>query len=270
MTPLLTTFATVVAAEWDHLAAPGARFTGAQRVAIAAAGRWVGDELPATGAQSCLSASVEEAARRVAGAPPTIRTGDIERWAHGGLDVHAYLELVDLVTKMAGLDVAAFGLGLDREPLPVSRTGEPSRQIPAALYRPSEPLSDLGTEHDSLSPLQIELIAARTSAVNRCGAGLAIHTAKLWANSQHHGAIVDCAPIERGYSRGDCGVPAANEIFALVDAAILGDLDEYPDARIRAELALDRDAADRVALAAGHFTMMNHLMNATSVISAPR
>lgn len=65
---------------------------------------------------------------------------------------------------------------------------------------------------------------------------------------------------------GDCQVAHADEIMALVDAAVLRDDDEYPDARIRAELALGRAGADRIAMVAGNFEMMNRLLDA---IGAP-
>jgi len=61
---------------------------------------------------------------------------------------------------------------------------------------------------------------------------------------------------------GDCEVRHADEIMALVDASVLRDSDEYPDARVRAELALGRDGADRIAMVAGNFEMMNRLLDA--------
>jgi len=48
----------------------------------------------------------------------------------------------------------------------------------------------------------------------------------------------------------------------VVDASVLRDSDEYPDARVRAELALGRDGADRIAMVAGNFEMMNRLLDA--------
>ena len=55
---------------------------------------------------------------------------------------------------------------------------------------------------------------------------------------------------------GDCRTPFADEIMALVDAAVLRDEAEFPDARIRVELALGRAGADRVAMVVGTFEMM--------------
>ena len=65
---------------------------------------------------------------------------------------------------------------------------------------------------------------------------------------------------------GACGVPAGDDIRALVDACVLRDYDEYPDARVRAELRLGRDVTDRLAMVAGNFEMMNRLLDA---IGAP-
>lgn len=61
---------------------------------------------------------------------------------------------------------------------------------------------------------------------------------------------------------GNCGVAAGDDIRALVDATVLRDFDEYPDARVRAELRLGRDTADRIAMVAGNFEMMNRLLDA--------
>lgn len=65
---------------------------------------------------------------------------------------------------------------------------------------------------------------------------------------------------------GTCGVPAGDDIRALVDACVLRDYDEYPDARVRAELRLGRDTTDRLAMVAANFEMMNRLLDA---IGAP-
>ena len=54
-------------------------------------------------------------------------------------------------------------------------------------------------------------------------------------------------------------------IRALVDACVLRDVDEYPDARVRAELRLGRDTADRIVMVAANFEMMNRLLDAIGV-----
>ncbi len=78
------------------------------------------------------------------------------------------------------------------------------------------------------------------------------------------GAELHCRTIIEGV--GNCGVANGDAIRALVDATVLRDYDEYPDARVRAELALGRDGADRIAMITGNFSMMNRSLDA---IGAP-
>ena len=59
-----------------------------------------------------------------------------------------------------------------------------------------------------------------------------------------------------------CGVDGTREIFARTDAVVLRDADEYPDARIRAELRFGRDATDRMVMVAANFQQMNRMMDA--------
>ena len=82
----------------------------------------------------------------------------------------------------------------------------------------------------------------------------------LRASIEHHGGSCDAAVIPKGC--GSCGVTGAEEIFALTDAVVLRDNAEYPDARVRAELRFGRAGADRVAMVAANFQMMNRLMDA--------
>lgn len=82
----------------------------------------------------------------------------------------------------------------------------------------------------------------------------------LRASLHHNDTDLTPRPIVEGC--GDCQVEHADEIMALVDAAVLRDGDEYPDARVRAELVLGRDGADRIAMIAGNFEMMNRLLDA--------
>ena len=86
----------------------------------------------------------------------------------------------------------------------------------------------------------------------------------LRASVEHHDGTFDAKVIVAGC--GPCGVEAADEILALTDAVVMHDNAEYPDARVRAELLLGRDAADRVAMVAANFQMMNRLLDA---IGAP-
>ncbi len=73
-----------------------------------------------------------------------------------------------------------------------------------------------------------------------------------------------CRTITHGVGR--CGVADDDVIFALTDAVVLRDIDEIPDARVRAEFRLGRNGADRITMIAGNFSMMNRNLDA---IGAP-
>lgn len=78
------------------------------------------------------------------------------------------------------------------------------------------------------------------------------------------GGELICPTITSGL--GNCGVAKGDVIRAFTDAVALHDDDEYPDCRVRAEYALGRDGADRVAMVVGNFSMMNRALDA---IGAP-
>ena len=86
----------------------------------------------------------------------------------------------------------------------------------------------------------------------------------LRARVEHHGGSFAATVVVAGC--GSCGVEGADELLALTDAVILRDNAEYPDARVRAELRFGRDGADRIAMVAANFQMMNRLLDA---IGAP-
>ena len=71
-------------------------------------------------------------------------------------------------------------------------------------------------------------------------------------------------PIADGV--GDPGIAHGPQLLAFVDAVVLGDHDEYPAARAELEAAAGRAAADRAAMVAGNFSMMNRALDA---IGAP-
>jgi len=202
MTATLTAeFEALVGREWDRMANAGTWWTGAERVAIAEEAR-----LARTGAPSHdeLNPAAVEAARRVSAEAATIRQVDVDRWAATGLDPFAYVELVSVVSRLAAIDVAAFGLGMDERPLPQPQAGEPSRERPAdavvsdgwvptvgpawapgslsavpdevdamfdvhgVLYLSIEQMGDNEIVRDGIHRTQIELTAARTSWLNDC------------------------------------------------------------------------------------------------------
>jgi hypothetical protein len=197
----LAAFDALLEREVHRLAAPGTWWTGGERVAIAADARAFrrGDA-----ASGILPPPVAEATELVAVAPATIRPAHLERWAAQGLDPLSYVELVGIVSRITALDVAAFGIGRRpatlRDPLP----GDPGRvpaegaevttgwvptvgpasapsslsAVPAEkeamfdlhgmLYLPLEEMLDVGAARDGLTRPQLELVAARTSALNEC------------------------------------------------------------------------------------------------------
>jgi len=65
---------------------------------------------------------------------------------------------------------------------------------------------------------------------------------------------------------GETGVDHDGALLAFVDAVVLRDDDELGPAREWIDIALGPDAADRAAMVAGNFSMMNRALDA---IGAP-
>ena len=70
----------------------------------------------------------------------------------------------------------------------------------------------------------------------------------------------DPEPIASGL--GSTGVDHDADLMAFTDAVVLRDHDELPGARARLEAAVGRQAADRAALVASNFSMMNRVVDA--------
>ena len=183
------------------MANAGTWWTGTERVAIATEARIGHDDAPST---NHLSTVAIEAARRVSAEAATIRQVDIDRWADGGLDPFAYVELIGVVSRLAAIDVTAFGLGMDERPLPVPQPGNPSLERPpdavvsngwvptigpawapgalsavpdevdamfdihGVLYLSMEQMRNNEIVRNGIHRAQIELTAARTSWLNEC------------------------------------------------------------------------------------------------------
>jgi len=86
----------------------------------------------------------------------------------------------------------------------------------------------------------------------------------LRASVEKSGGAVDLRPIATG--SGHTGVAHGREIIEFTDAVVLNDTDELQPARSALEMATSRDVADRAALVAGNFSMMNRSLDA---IGAP-
>ena len=219
---------------WARLAAPGAWWTGAQRVAIAAEVRQAPNCRLCSEAKQALSpfslggehdavtdlpAAAVDAAHRVVTDPGRLTRSWVEKLATDGLDDAHYVELVGVVVTVLSVDVLCLGVGAELHPLPEPEPGEPSRRRPDGLEDagafvpmissrigkrmklwegpigpnviralslvPDEVLQlrDLGSAHylpdtvvasigkapgRTLDRAQIELVAARVSALNEC------------------------------------------------------------------------------------------------------
>jgi hypothetical protein len=155
---------------WRRLAAPGTWWTGAERLAIAAAARAAAAcplcrerrEALSPGAPGGrhadaggLPAPALEAVHRIASDPARLSRRWREELRAAGLGDAAYVELVGVVATLVGIDAFCRGLSLPPHPLPEPIAGEPSRRTPAAAgeqgafvpmlpnRRPSGPEADL-------------------------------------------------------------------------------------------------------------------------------
>ncbi|HSR15334.1 MAG TPA: hypothetical protein VLL51_06250 [Gemmatimonadales bacterium] len=184
---------------WAHLASPGAAWTGAERVGIAATARAARAGEPAA---ADLPEDAVEAAALLGVRPGAARRGWVEAIS-GRLGRARYVELVGVVSRLAAVDTFTHALGLDREPLPGPGPGAPTGVIDgraranaawvpmvggtsitrALSLVPSEsaeqerfhgPMYMAYHEMDDpdfsrgLHRPQMELVAARTSAINEC------------------------------------------------------------------------------------------------------
>lgn len=188
---------------WDRLAAPGTWWTGTERVALAEVARaaYAGADLPT---ETGLSDPAVTAATLLGREPAAITEQLIIEWEASGLDPSRYVELISVVAQVTAIDTFHRAMGIDLEPLLGPLPGEPTRQLPDTPVRktrawvpmvglPSIPqsLSAVPAETAALEALhgpmylsyaemgdpaiekglsraQMELIAARTSAINEC------------------------------------------------------------------------------------------------------
>ncbi len=205
--PIPADITAVLEATWEELGSPGAGLTAQQRVAVAAHARRArtspaGDSDPDT-ADAGLPPAAVETARRVAAAPQEIRQPWVESTIDADLGAARYVEIVGVVSRVVAIDTFTDALGLGLEPLPTPRPGDPTGATAAgarlgAAWVPmvgatsiTQALSLVPTENAALErfhgPMylafeemadpviaraltrpQMELVAARTSAVNEC------------------------------------------------------------------------------------------------------
>ncbi len=155
---------------WGRLARPGTWWTGAERVALAAACRAARDcalcaerkaalspfavEGEHAGeAQTALLPEVVDFVHRVTTDATRLSKGYVEKLLAGGLSPERYVEALGVVVQVLSIDRADEALGLPLEPLPAPAAGEPSRQgpksvVPGAGFVPWLDTADLGDDAD--------------------------------------------------------------------------------------------------------------------------
>nr|NIS39838.1 hypothetical protein [Desulfuromonadales bacterium] len=184
--------------EWDRLALPGTWWDGSERVAIAQHARAAryGAEPP----PSNLPDPAAEAAETVGARPATIRQEWVEKIGDA-IGYPQYVEITGIASRLAAIDTVHDGLGAAHEALPSPEAGEPSRteepqarlgtawvpmvggasitqaltlveqeslaqeDLHGPLYLTYEGMAMLDYVA-GLSRAQMELVAARTSAIN--------------------------------------------------------------------------------------------------------
>ncbi len=200
--PIRDDLATAFRHVWDRLASAGTWWTGIERVAIAAVGRAAYQDQPIP--ESFLPPPGREAAALLGKEPAGVTEELIAEWEARGLEASAYVELIGIVAQVTTVDTFHRAMSLELEPFPDPRSGEPSRRIPSPPARrtrawvpmvgpPTIPtsLSAVPEEMEALESLhgsaylayhemadpaiqkgltraQMELVAARTSAINEC------------------------------------------------------------------------------------------------------
>ena len=193
--------------EWVRLGRPGTWWSAGERVAIAAAARraqaGTHDESSAV-PQPPVGNVATEAARRLAVAAATTTRDVVAGQPAGGLEHPPYVELVGVVSRVAAVDATHRALGFELESLPdpapgrATRTPPPAQATAGKAYVPmvggasivgalSLVPSEMEAQRDIHGPLylsyedmalhdyqgglhrtQMELVAARTSAINEC------------------------------------------------------------------------------------------------------
>ena len=186
--------------DWDRLALPGTWWNGFERVTIAAEVRSAryGTDQP----DHPLPQPAQEAARVIGAQPATVRRPWVKKVAEE-IGYPQYIEITGIASRLAAIDTVHDGVGAEHEPLPEPEPGEPSRNeeplarlgaawvpmVGGASITQALSLVDLESVAQEnlhgplylsyegmakmdyvagLSRAQMELVAARTSALNEC------------------------------------------------------------------------------------------------------
>lgn len=190
----------VFARAFARIGRPGATWNGAQRVAIAVVARSArsGTPIPVVD----LPDAAVEAAAILGGTPAMANPRWLEETVVPAIGHPGYVEIVGLVAQLTAVDTYHRAMGLPLEPLPEPADGAPTGDTdpdarltsswvptagPGVVYAlslvPGEmagfmdlhgplyiPVEEMGDDRfaRTLSRPQMELIAARTSAINDC------------------------------------------------------------------------------------------------------
>lgn len=183
---------------WAELGRPGTTLTGEERVGVAREARRA-----RAGLHTDTDQTTVQAARRLGAHPASIRKSWVEEIVDSGLGYERYVEIVGVVSRAMATDTFMEALGREPAPLPEATPGTPTGDIsPGArlgagwvpmagaasialalslvpaenaalerlhgpMYLAFEEMSDPAITRALTRP-QMELVAARTSAINEC------------------------------------------------------------------------------------------------------
>jgi len=156
---------------WDRLARPGTWWSGAERVALAAASR-AARECPlcverkaalspyavhgehAGESTSALMPDVVDFVHRVTTDASRLSKAYVEKLLATGLPAERYVEALGIVVQVISIDRFDEAMGLGLEPLPTPVPGEPTKRRPASVdgdaFVPWIDLSQLDSEGEAL------------------------------------------------------------------------------------------------------------------------
>ena len=190
---------------WRSIAAAGAWWDGAERVAIAACTRAarIDEGSEATGRGESLPRAAQEAAALLSGSPAAVTEAWVSEISEA-IGQHRYVELVGVVAMVSAIDTFHRLTGRPLAALPEPQPGEPTQEpapdglrrnrtwvsmvmplppfvlgaVPSAmvamnglsepLYMPHDEMGDPDWQRGELHRTQMELVAASTSHVNEC------------------------------------------------------------------------------------------------------
>lgn len=128
--------------EWDRLANAGTWWSGADRVALAAAARAAASAIPSP--SSHLAPDVAAMARRIMTSAHEIDRASVDALVDQGVSLEAYTEMVGVIARLSAVDTAVCGMGSEPVPLPTPLDGEPTRTVARRAKRRSAHVAMVG------------------------------------------------------------------------------------------------------------------------------